>query len=51
MPSARVQNQAPTPDADARSLRATDEFLGATDADFGPVPEEVLAEVRAQWPE
>lgn len=53
MPSPRVQDQALPCDDDTRSSRerAIDDFLAATDADFGPVPDEVLAEVRAAWPE
>ncbi|MDA8183408.1 MAG: hypothetical protein ACYCUF_02075 [Acidimicrobiales bacterium] len=52
MPSVRIEDQA-SPPADIRSSqeRAIDEFLAATEADFGPVPDEVLAEVRAAWPE
>ncbi|MGH9094044.1 MAG: hypothetical protein ACRDXE_02685 [Acidimicrobiales bacterium] len=53
MPNTRAQDKAQGPDADARSARerAVDDFLDAAETDFGPVPEEVLAEVRAQWPE
>jgi hypothetical protein len=53
MSSVRVQDQATAPDGDDRSPqeRAVDEFLAEADADFGPVPEKVLAEVRAEWPE
>ncbi|MHB8295026.1 MAG: RES family NAD+ phosphorylase [Acidimicrobiales bacterium] len=52
VPSVRVQDQASLPaDTCSSQDRAVDEFLAATDADSGPVPEEVLAEVRAAWPE
>jgi hypothetical protein len=49
--STEVSQQTPPGDARTARERALDEFLAAADADFGPVPENVLDDIRAMWPE
>jgi len=47
---ARTTDIASANEASVRE-QALDEFLATADERFGPVSEEVLAEIQAMWPE